>query len=142
MMPSSLKPSHAAAAIALHQTHLDSVSALNYKAMEEGQKHQTFVRKLSATLQTCPSKDCWALLYPLQLLAGWGSLSPLLGMPAAAQLQAMTDAGSVPVPPTLSVLGTPVPQPGGKWWHHSSDQGMPDLGKERRLPVTCPMSPP
>ena len=47
-------------------------------------------------------------------------------MPATVQLQATTDTGSIPVPPVLSVSGTPVPPPGGKQWHHSSNQGMPN----------------
>ena len=63
---------------------------------------------------------------PSATLCWWGSLGSLLGMPATAQLQAMTDGGSIPAPPTLSMLGTHTPQPGGEW-QHSSDQGMPKL---------------
>ena len=67
------KACHTATAIALHQTHVDSIFALNCEVTEEeGQKCQAFMRKLSATLHACPSKDCWALMYPLQLLAGVG----------------------------------------------------------------------
>ena len=46
---------HVAAAAALHQTHLDSSSALNHEVIEEeGLKHQAFARELSATQETYP----------------------------------------------------------------------------------------
>ena len=46
-------------------------------------------------------------------------------MLATTQLWAIADRGLVLTPPTPSVLGTPVPQVGGKCQHHSSDQGVP-----------------
>ena len=139
------KAHHAATATTLQWAHLDSISALNHEVTEEeGQKCQAFMGKFSATLQACPSEDHWALMYPLQLLAGGVSLAPLLGMPAAAQLQAVTDTGSIPAPPHLKhVMGTPAPQPGGKHWPHSSDQGMLDLGQEEEeAPDDMPEEPP
>ena len=72
---------------------------------EEGQKCQAFAKKFSVALQACPLEDCWALMYPLQLLTGSIPLVPLLGMPATAQLQATTDTGSIPAPLTSSVSG-------------------------------------
>ena len=72
-------------------------------------------------------RDCWALMYPLELLASGISLAPLLGMPATTWPWAVTDTGSISVPLTLD---TPVPQPSIRQWCPSSDQGMPDLGQE------------
>ena len=78
---------------------------------------------------------------PSATLSWWGSLAPLLGMPAVAQLWAMTDAGSVPAPSAPSMSGTSVPQPCGKWWC-SSDQGMPDLRQEEDTPSLSAKEPP
>ena len=136
------KACYTATAIALHWTHLDSISALICKVTEEGQICQAFMGKLSATLQACPSEDHWALMYPLQFLVGGVPLGPLLGIPATAQLQDPTDAGSVPVPLTLSMSGTPAPQPCGMQWCHSSNQGMPHLGQEEEVPYDLPEEPP
>ena len=42
---------HAAATATLPHSHLDNVTALNHEAIaEEGQKHQTFMKKFSAAL--------------------------------------------------------------------------------------------
>ena len=81
---------------------------------------------ISTALQAHSSEDCWVLMYPLQLLSIRVPLAPLLGMPATAQLQAMTDTGSVQAPHISSMSGTPVPQPSGKQWHCSAIQGMPN----------------
>ena len=69
----------------------------------------------------------------------WHFLSPLLGMPATIPPQAVAGTESISAPLTSD---TPVPQPGVKWWHHSSDQGMPDLGQEEEAPSDSPKEPP
>ena len=52
---------------------------------------------------------------------------------------ATADMGSISAPLTLD---TPVPQPGIKWWHPSSNQGMPNLGQEEEVPCDLPEGPP
>ena len=42
----------------------------------------------------------------------------------------MADAGSIPAPLASSMWDTQVPQPGGKQWCHSFNQGMPNSGKD------------
>ena len=98
--------------------------------VEEGQKCQAFAKEFLAALQACASEECWALMYPQQLLTGSIPLVTLLGMPAAAQLQATTDTGSIPAPLTLNALDTPMPQPSIRQQCHSSNQGMPDPGQD------------
>ena len=98
------------AATALQWAHLDNISALNCEVMaEEGQKWEAFAKKFSVTLRACPTEDCWALMYPLQLLTSCIPLVSPLGMPATAQLWATTDTGSIPAPLTLNAFNTPVP---------------------------------
>ena len=130
------KRCHTAIATALQWAHLDNISALNTEMMaEEGQKCQAFTKKFSAALQACPSEDCWALIPPTTL-DWWHFLSPPL-------MGAMTDTGSIPTPLTLSMLDTPMPQPSIKWWHHSSNQGMPDPGQDKKeAPDDMPEDPP
>ena len=70
-----------------------------------------------------PTRRWLGTHFPPSTLGWWHFLSPLLEMPATAQLQAATDTGSIPVPLTLSMLDTPAPQSGIKWQHHSSDPG-------------------
>ena len=73
------KTCHPATASALQWAHLESISALNHKVMaEEGQKCQAFAKKFSVALSACPPENCWALIYPLQLLTGGTSLVPPL----------------------------------------------------------------
>ena len=73
----------------------------------------------------------------------WHSLSPPLGMPAAAWLQATTDTGSTPALLTLSVSDASMPQPSIKQWCHSSNQGMPNPGQnEEKAPDDMPEQPP
>ena len=106
---------------------------------EEEQKHQASMEEFSAVLESCPSEDHWALMYPLQLLAGGVTLAPLLEKPAATQPQAVADMGSVFAPLTLD---TPVPKPGIKQWHLSSSQGMPNLRQEEEALCDLPMETP
>ena len=90
-----------------------------------------FIRGMLGTHVPSATLDCWHFL------------SPLLGMPAAAQLQATTDTGSLSAPLTSSVSDTPAPQPSIKWQCHSSDQGMPDPGQdEEEAPDNMPEEPP
>ena len=95
---------------------------------EEKQKHQAFVEEFSTVLEACPMEDCWALIYPLQLLTSGVSSAPLLEMPAMTWPQAAADLGSVSAP---LMSDTPVPDPGVKQWHLSSSQGMSNLGQEK-----------
>ena len=130
------KGQHADTAAALQQAHLDSVATVNHKAMvEEEQKCQAFAEEFSTAFKSCPLEDHWALMYLPQLLASGISLVPLLGMPATTWPQATADIGSISATLTLD---TPVPQPSNKWWHPSSDQGMPDPGQEEEAP--CDLS--
>ena len=71
------KVQHADTATALQLAHLNSIGALDQEMMaEEEWKHQAFTEEFSTALEACPSEDCWALLYPLQLLASGISLTP------------------------------------------------------------------
>ena len=90
---------------------------------EKEQNHQAFVEELSAALKASPLEDHWALIFPLQLLAGSISLVPLPEIPATTQPQAAADIGFVPAPFTLD---TPAPTPGIKWHWLSSGHGMPN----------------
>ena len=47
----------------------------------------------------------------------------------------MADMRSISVPLTSD---TPAPQPSIKWWHPSSDQGMPNPGQEEKAPCNSP----
>ena len=64
-------------AAALQWAHLNSIAALDWETMaEEEQMHQAFVEEFSTALEACPSEYCWALMYPLQLLACSVPLAP------------------------------------------------------------------
>ena len=68
---------HTDTANVLQQAHLNSIATVDWEMMaEEEQKHHAFTEELSAALEACPSEDCWALIYPLQLLASSISLGP------------------------------------------------------------------
>ena len=122
------KAQHADTATTLQQAHLNSIATLDWEMMtEEEQKHQAFAEEFSAALEACLLEDHWALMYPIQLMAGGISLAPLLEMPATTQPQVMADIGSVSAPLALE---TPAPIPNAKWQHPSSSQDMPNVGQE------------
>ena len=92
MMPSLPKPRHTMQPQLLPcMAHLDSVSTLNCEMRQRRVENAKLLQRSSQwPSQACPPEDLWALMYPLQPLTGSIPLVPLLGMPAAAQLQAAT----------------------------------------------------
>ena len=123
MIPSSMnaKTHHAAAAAALQWAHLDSISALNCKAMaEEVQNVKLLQRSSQWPSKPVHWRTCWTLMYPLQLLTSSIPLVPLLGMPATAWTTGheQTQGPSQQLLPQV-YWTLPVPQPSIKWWHHS-----------------------
>ena len=78
------KVQHVDTAAALQQAHLNSNGALDWEIMaEEEWKHQACAEEISAALEAWPLENCWALIYPLQLLAdgvslgnGWHGVCP------------------------------------------------------------------
>ena len=64
------------------------------------------------------------MMCPLQLLTGNLPLATMLGMLAATQLQAVASTEPTLAASISSVLETPVPLMGAKWWHHSCNQGV------------------
>ena len=118
-------------ACALQQVHWNNVLALECEAkVVKGQDCQAFAEAFGVTMWACLHESHGALLYPMQIPTGDVPLATILRMSSTAQLWAVTDRGSVPVPPTQSALGTTVPQVGRKCWCHSSDQGVPTLRQD------------
>ena len=135
-----LKPRHSHTATALQHTHLNSVAALDWETMtEEEWKHQAFTEEFSATLEACPSEDCWVLMYAIQLLASCISLSPLLEMPATTQPQTMLTWGLF-LCPSCQTHQCLNPASNSSVFHPA--KACPTQGKKRRLSVTHPRSPP
>ena len=63
----------------LQQTHLDTMQALEDKALkEERHSHQSFLWACGAALQACPNEALGILMYPIHLLKDNMSLTSLL----------------------------------------------------------------
>ena len=106
-------------------------------------KMPSFCKEVLSSLLSLPTGRPLGTHKPPTTLDQQYCLSPLLGMPATAWLQATTDTGSILAPLTLSVSDTPVHQPDIKWCCRSSDQGMPNPGQdEEEAPDDMPEDPP
>ena len=78
---------HATTAIALQQTHMDSVLVLECVAKAtEVQECQAFLKAFGVAMQACPPETHGTFLYPLQPLTGDVLLAAILGMAATVQL--------------------------------------------------------
>ena len=107
-----------------------------------GAKMQSFCKEVLSSPLSPSTGGLLGTHVPLQFLNGNIPLVPILGMPATAQLQAVTDTGSIPAPLALSASDTPAPQPDIKWWCHSYNQGMPNPGlDEEEAPDDTPEEP-
>ena len=113
---------HKNTACALQQAHWDNILALGCEAKVTTEWNS---QAFGVPTWACPPEGHGALLYPLQILTHDVPLPTILGMSAIIQLLAKAGIGLVPIPPTPSVSGTPVPQVSGKCWCHSSDLSAP-----------------
>ena len=99
----------------LQQTHLETMQALEDKAIkEERHFHQSYLWACEVVLQACPHEPLGIFMYPLHLLTGSMSLTGLLMATPQLPIRSRDPISS----PSHSRRSTTTTHPTGNKWQH------------------------